>query len=113
MEEPAADTGANEGTGNGGFGSFTLGLLVGALVGGAVAMIYAPASGEETRDVLRAKGREATNAARDTASDLTERTNTLYARSKKKFEEARSTVEDAVKEGKEAAESQRERFRSE
>ncbi len=41
-------------------GTFVAGLLTGALVGASLAMVLAPASGDETRDLLRAKAREAT-----------------------------------------------------
>jgi len=41
-----------------GRGSFVAGLFTGALVGASVAMILAPAGGNETRDLLRAKALE-------------------------------------------------------
>jgi gas vesicle protein len=40
-------------------GSFVAGLLTGALVGASLAMVLAPASGEDTRELLRAKARDA------------------------------------------------------
>jgi YtxH-like protein len=73
--------------------SFVAGIVIGALIGAALAMLLAPWSGEETRDVLRAKSREATNLARDTAVDA--------------FDGVRQTIEAAVGEGKDAAERQR------
>jgi gas vesicle protein len=73
--------------------SFVAGILTGALVGAALAMLLAPWSGEETRDVLRAKSREATNLARDKTADA--------------IGGVRQTIETAVGEGKTAAERQR------
>jgi gas vesicle protein len=40
------------------FGSFMAGLLVGGLVGAAVALLMAPQSGEETRQVIQERGIE-------------------------------------------------------
>jgi gas vesicle protein len=45
---------------SGGFGWFLAGLGVGAVVG----ILYAPKSGEETREVLRAKAQEGTEKAK-------------------------------------------------
>ncbi len=46
-------------------GGFIAGLFTGALVGVSLAMVLAPASGEETRDLLRSKAREASERASD------------------------------------------------
>jgi len=62
-----------------------LAFAVGALVGAAVALLYAPASGEETRRAIRRKAR----AGKDRLSDL------------------RDTVESAVEHGREAFEDAR------
>lgn len=44
---------------NGGdFGSYFAGFLMGGLIGAAVALLMAPASGEETRKLIREKGIE-------------------------------------------------------
>ena len=40
------------------WGSFGLGVLVGAVVGGAIALLFAPKSGEETRTLIRDKSGE-------------------------------------------------------
>ena len=37
------------------WGSFAIGLLVGAVIGGGVALLYAPKSGQETRELIRDK----------------------------------------------------------
>ncbi len=41
-----------------GFGTFLLGFLVGGIAGAVVALLYAPASGEETRTVIKDKAIE-------------------------------------------------------
>jgi len=40
------------------FGSFLIGFLVGGLAGAVVALLYAPASGDETRTVIKDKAIE-------------------------------------------------------
>ncbi len=44
--------------GSGDFGSFMSGLLMGGLIGSAIALLMAPQSGEETREMLKEKGVE-------------------------------------------------------
>jgi gas vesicle protein len=72
---------------------FAAGLLIGVVAGASLALLLAPWSGEEARDVLRAKSREATNLARDAASDA--------------IDGVRKSFEGAVAEGKTAAERRR------
>ena len=45
--------------------SVMIAFVVGALTGAAVALLFAPASGEETRDYLSKKAREGKDKARD------------------------------------------------
>ena len=83
--------------------AFVVGLAVGVLAGAAFAMLMAPQSGEETRDLLYAKAREAGERARDGAGDASD----LLARGRKIVDEARARIDGAVTEGKDAAERQR------
>jgi len=82
---------------------FVTGLAIGALAGAALAMVLAPQTGEDTRDLLVAKAREAGERARDTADDASD----LLARGRRVVAEARARIDDAVAEGKDAAEHQR------
>jgi gas vesicle protein len=82
---------------------FVAGLTIGALAGAALAMILAPQSGEDTRDLLYAKAREAGERARDGAEDAGD----LLARGRRIVAEARARIDGAVAEGKEAASRQR------
>jgi len=54
-------------------GEFLLGMLVGASVGAALALLYAPASGEETRGQVRSAADDVRNRAGDLASNVRER----------------------------------------
>jgi gas vesicle protein len=82
---------------------FMAGLFIGVLAGAALAMILAPTTGEETRDLLVAKAREAGERARDTAGDAGD----LLARGRTIVADAKTRIDGAIAEGKEAASRQR------
>jgi gas vesicle protein len=82
---------------------FVTGLVLGGIAGAALAMILAPQSGEDTRDLLIAKAREASERARDTAGDA----NDMLARGRQIVADAKARVDAAVSEGKDAAARQR------
>jgi gas vesicle protein len=68
-----------------------LAFVVGALTGAAVALLFAPASGEETREYLNQKAREGRARARDAVDQGRE----LYQRQ-------RDNLASAVERGKDA-----------
>ncbi len=77
---------------SGGAGSILLAFILGAVSGAAVALLYAPQSGKETREYLNeraneararaaeaaAKGREAINQGRETLTTAIERGREAY-----------------------------------
>ena len=87
----------------GGGGGFITGFALGALAGATLAMILAPQTGEDTRDLLVAKAREAGERARDTAGDAGD----LLARGRQIVAEAKARIDGAIAEGKDAASRQR------
>jgi gas vesicle protein len=89
--------------GGGSLGGFVAGLAIGTVAGAVLAMILAPQSGEDTRDLLVAKAREAGERARDTAGDAGD----LLARGRQIVAEAKARIDGAVTEGKDAAAQQR------
>ena len=102
---------------------FAWGFLLGAFTGAAVAMIAAPQSGDEVRDVLYARSRETSGRVVDAAEDLAEdakifssevQTNVgeMIERGKAFIEVARSALDQAVDEGRRAANEQRESLES-
>lgn len=104
-----------------GGGGFFAGFLVGALVGGAVALLV---SQEETRDMIVGKAREAGNIAMDATGDLRGRVGDvtsswqqsageLYARGKDIVDSARGNISAAVDEGKTTSASLREELSEE
>jgi gas vesicle protein len=72
-------------------GTVIVSFVLGALTGAAVALLMAPASGEETRRVLAEKARE----GRDKAGDAAQKGRELWARQ-------RETLSTAFERGKEA-----------
>jgi gas vesicle protein len=72
-------------------GSILLAFILGAVGGAAVALLYAPATGRETRQLLSAKARE----GRDRAADAVEK-------GREAFNEGRQTVAQAIDRGREA-----------
>jgi len=97
-------------------GGFFAGFLLGAIVGGAVAVLLTQ---EETRDLVVGKAREAGNLAMDATGDLRGRVTDvtsslqgnaadLYERGRQVVENARSNFNAAVAEGNASADSLRE-----
>jgi gas vesicle protein len=58
---------------SGSAGTVLLAFLVGAVAGAAVALLYAPASGRETREFLGEKAAEAARKGRDVIKEAYER----------------------------------------
>ena len=79
-------------------GSVMVAFVLGALTGAAVALLYAPASGEETREYLGERAREGRQKAREAMDQGRD----FYARQ-------RENVATAVERGREAFQHARER----
>jgi gas vesicle protein len=75
-----------------------LAFMLGALTGAAVALLYAPATGGETRDYLGKRARE----GREKARDAVEQGREFYQRN-------RESVATAIDRGREAFQQARER----
>lgn len=56
------------------FGAFFAGLMVGGLIGAAVALLTAPQSGEETRTLIKDRGIELKDKAYEYGQDVSTRT---------------------------------------
>jgi len=81
---------------NGSSGSVLAAFVLGAVAGAAVALLYAPASGEETRKRLAEKAREGR-----------EKANTLAREGREFVARQRETITAAVTSGRQAFEDAR------
>ena len=77
---------------------FMVGLGIGALVG----LLFAPKSGEETRDYLSQKADEGREFAQRKAQELRERAEDLVERSKQAASRQKETLSAAVDAGRDA-----------
>ena len=87
----ASDDGVNP-------GSVLLAFLVGALTGAAVALLYAPKTGRETREFLGDRAREGRARAAEAA-----------AKGREAINQGRETIATAIERGKEAYQQARSR----
>lgn len=71
-------------------------LLIGVLIGAAVALLFAPRSGQETRGEIRRKVREAGDAVKGVAEEVTGQVADTYEGAKSRVEEQIDNVRDAV-----------------
>jgi gas vesicle protein len=85
---------------------FLVGLGVGALLG----ILFAPKSGEETREYLVGKAEEGREYAKKKARELRERAEEIYERGKEVVEHQKEQIASAIEAGKDAY--QRERSKS-
>ena len=74
-----------------GAGSVLLAFLVGAVAGAAVALLFAPATGRETREYLGDRARE----GREKAAEVAER-------GRQAVQQGRETIVSAIERGREA-----------
>ncbi len=82
----------------GGAGSILLAFILGAVSGAAVALLYAPQSGKETREFLNERANEARARAAEAA-----------ARSRDAINQGRETLATAIERGREAYQQARTR----
>ena len=79
-------------------GSMMVAFVIGALTGAAVALLYAPAKGEETREYLGQKAREGKAKAREAMDQ-----------GREYYRDQRENIVTAVERGREAFKQVRER----
>lgn len=87
----------NEGIGPGGL---LVAFVAGAITGAAVALLFAPATGEETREYLGQRAREGRDRAtevarqsRDMFNEQRDNLNTAFERARERFQQGSGTTE--------------------
>ena len=86
MTDEIEDTPSNF-TGNVGW------FLAGAFIGAAVAVLYAPKSGKQTRQYLAGKVQQSKEAVADTSSNIVEASRDMFERGKQLVEDAADLFE--------------------
>ncbi len=81
-----------------GAGSVLLAFILGAVSGAAVALLYAPATGKETREILGERAREGRERAREAAE-----------RGRQVLNDGRDSLTSAIEKGREAYQQARAR----
>jgi len=96
-------------SGSGGAAGVILSFLVGALTGAAAAVLMAPRSGRETREILGERWREASERGRQIRDDAVARSRTgldeavgYVERQRESLEKRRDRLAAAVEAGKQA-----------
>jgi len=82
---------------------FMAGFLVGGLVGAALALLFAPARGEEVREQIKEKGIELQHLAHDITADPNRFAEEVTSKGRAVLDEQRTRFQQAVEEGKRAA----------
>ena len=88
-----------------GAGSVLLAFLLGAVSGAAVALLYAPATGRETREYLGERARE----GRERAAEAAQKGREVIDRSREAINQGRETLSTAIDRGREAYQQARRR----
>jgi len=84
-------------------GTFLAGLVLGSLVGAAVAMLMAPASGPETRRQIREKSLELRTQAEQQMEDARRQALDMQERGRVVLEEQKARLNKAIEDAKRGA----------
>lgn len=87
------------------FGDFMTGILIGGAIGYVIALLNAPAPGDETRQMMMDRGRELRDRAMDTMQSTVDKTGKLVADSRDRLtatlDDTKNRVQDRVSDLKE------------
>lgn len=91
---------------------FLIGVVVGSAIGAAAALMYAPTSGQETRESLRLKAEEAQRKCDELANLAKQRSNELLAQARTRVDEVGHQAQSVVERSKLVVETQKEALKS-
>ncbi len=89
-----------------------LAFILGGVLGGCLALLFAPESGRRTRERLRDLAADVRDRTIDLSEDIRDKAEEALERGKDILEEKKSMVSAAVQAGKEAMQRERERLSS-
>jgi gas vesicle protein len=89
-----------------------LAFILGGVLGGCLAMLFAPESGRRTRERLRDLAADVRDRTVDLSEDLRDKAEEALERGKELIEEKKTIVTAAVQAGKEAMQRERDRLSS-
>ena len=84
-------------------GTFLAGLVLGSLVGAAMAMLMAPASGQDTRRQIREKSQELRAQAEHQMEEARKRAEEMQEHSRVVLEEQKAKLNQAIEDAKRGA----------
>jgi gas vesicle protein len=96
------------------FGAFLIGFIVGGLTGAAVSLLFAPQTGEQTRELIHDKAIELRDRASETVEEARLRAEEALEEAKHKTEEwsqlAKEQADELLHKGEKAIEEGREKL---
>jgi gas vesicle protein len=96
------------------FGAFLIGFIVGGLTGAAVSLLFAPQTGEQTRELIHDKAIELRDRASETVEEARLHAEEAFEEAKHKTEEwsklAKEQADDLLHKGEKALEESREKL---
>jgi gas vesicle protein len=96
------------------FGAFLIGFIVGGLTGAAVSLLFAPQTGEQTRELIHDKAIELRDRASETVEEARLRAEEALEEAKHKTEEwskmAKEQADDLLQKGEKTLAESREKL---
>jgi gas vesicle protein len=90
--------------------SVALGFILGGILGGCLALLFAPESGRRTRERLRDLASDVRDKTIDLSEDIRDKAEDAVERGREVYEEKKSILSAAVQAGKEAMQRERDRL---
>jgi gas vesicle protein len=86
-----------------GAGKFLGGILIGGTIGAAIALLYAPRSGKETRQLLRKSADDLPKIAEEFSSNVQMQADRFTETAQRTIEDAMQRLQEAIAVGQEAS----------
>jgi gas vesicle protein len=90
--------------------SVALGFILGGVLGGCLALLFAPESGRRTRERLRDLASDVRDRTIDLSEDIRDKAEDAVERGREVYEEKKTILSAAVQAGKEAMQRERDRL---